>query len=251
MAKKLVLFSGGIDSTYLLYKNLHEGNDVYCLHNIIENNTVQTVKESKSIKNIIKWLEGRFPGQTIDYRMNDDRYGFMKFRINLVSGGTLIQPFLWMASLPIFLQSYDLNFDEIQYGIIARDDALSYLDDLKAMFDASMMTPLLEKYKGKLTFPLIKYLKANIIDLLPRELLKMTSSCEQDVAFSKYCNYCHSCRTLKEAFRDFDGDLNLNSLLCTKEEIEEYKKRNESKNLKEVDEELKAEAEESEEFSDF
>lgn len=230
MAKKhvLVLFSGGIDSTYLVYKNLLEGNDVLCVHNKILNNTMQTAKEIKSIDNILEWLKNHFLYQKI--RVSDFN---VEFQINgyFDNISMLSQPFLWLSSLPIVLQCLP-DIDEVQYGIIARDDALSYINDLKAIFNASMMTNNCIKYKGKLKFPLIKYQKSEIIDKLPTDLLRMTSSCEWNTE-NKYCNRCHSCRTLRDAFSGYDKDLNVNPCLNTPEEIEQYKKQSYGDELKE------------------
>jgi 7-cyano-7-deazaguanine synthase in queuosine biosynthesis len=223
MTKKriLILFSGGIDSTYLMYKALLEGNDVFFINNIIENNASQTTKEGEAIVQIVEWLKQRFPFQQIescDFRMKFCIEGFW------MHSHMFGQPFMWLCSLGIVLQSINKKVDEIHYGLIARDDALSYIDDLKASFDALMMTKKTEKFKGKLKFPLIKYLKSEIIDELPKELLRLTSSCEYDTN-DKYCNHCHSCKTLKEVFGGYE-DLNLSTMQNSLEQISEYENRN-------------------------
>ena len=151
MAKKriLILFSGGIDSTYLMYKALLEGNDVLFINNTIENNTKQTAKEGEAIVQIVEWLKQHFPFQQIEpcnYRMKFCIEGFW------MHGRVFGQLFMWLCSLGIVLQSVDKEVDEIHYGLIARDDALSYVDDIKTSFDALMMTKETEKFKGKLNF---------------------------------------------------------------------------------------------------
>ena len=222
MVKKriLVLFSGGIDSTYLMYKALLEGNDVLFINNVIENNASQTTKEGKAIVQIVEWLKQHFPFQKIescDFRMKFCIEGFREH------GHMFSQPFMWLCSLGIVLQNVNEEVDEIHYGLIARDDGLSYIDDLKNSFDALMMTKKTEKFKGKLKFPIIKYLKSEIIDELPKELLRLTSSCEYETD-DKYCNHCHSCETIKEAFGGYK-DLNLSMMLNSQEQISEYENR--------------------------
>lgn len=52
MSKKVaILFSGGLDSTYLVWKNLKEGNVVLPIYVEIENNEVKTTMEKKIVLN--------------------------------------------------------------------------------------------------------------------------------------------------------------------------------------------------------
>jgi len=101
------------------------------------------------------------------------------------------------------------------------------LDDLRAIFDSMMMLPNLEKFKGKLKFPLIKYHKREIMDKLPDSLLTLTTSCAMAYP-EKYCNYCESCRTLLNALYpgvgSYEGwnDLNKSIRLNSDEEIQKY-----------------------------
>ena len=58
MGKKvLLLASGGLDSSYLLYKNMQEGNEVRLLYIDIKNNGFKSKKERKSIKLQKKYYE--------------------------------------------------------------------------------------------------------------------------------------------------------------------------------------------------
>ena len=51
MSKKVgVLFSSGLDSTYLVWKNLKDGNTVVPIYIEIENNKRKTILEKNRIK---------------------------------------------------------------------------------------------------------------------------------------------------------------------------------------------------------
>jgi len=54
MKKVAVLFSGGLDSTYLVWKNLNEGNIVYPIYIEIENNITKTILEKNRIELLYK-----------------------------------------------------------------------------------------------------------------------------------------------------------------------------------------------------
>ena len=50
MSKKVaVLFSGGLDSTYLVWKNLKDGNEVQPIYIEIQNNKVKSTIEKNRI----------------------------------------------------------------------------------------------------------------------------------------------------------------------------------------------------------
>ena len=55
MSKKVaVFFSGGLDSTYLVWKNLSDGNTVLPVYVEIENNEVKTILEKNRMESVYK-----------------------------------------------------------------------------------------------------------------------------------------------------------------------------------------------------
>jgi hypothetical protein len=175
MSKKVaVLFSGGLDSTYLVYKNLKEGNTVYPVYIEITNNQVKSLIE----KNRIELLRREF---LKEFKLPSHGYNEPVARINyLLNVGVvanesslhLRQLPVWMLGLS-FMQS--MGVDEIQIGYVSNDDAISYLDEIQAIYKSYQLIcePMIP-----LVFPLTKKHKFQIADELPHQYMKYIFSCE-------------------------------------------------------------------------
>lgn len=190
-----VLFSGGLDSTYLLWKNLKEGNHVIPIYIEISNNINKSILE----KNRVKLLHEKFSKE-----FNKDKYLLRDINYAVTVGVNASEDSLYFKQIPIwifgaiFLQS--MHFDEIQIGYVMNDDAISYLDEIKKIYNS---------YKGildsitPLSFPLTKMKKIQMACELPREYLDLVVSCENphivDGKKSKIIEYepccdCPACR---------------------------------------------------------
>jgi len=196
MCKKVaVLFSGGLDSTYLLWKNLNEGNEVYPIYIEIANNINKTILEKNRIELLCKEFNKEFKNgnlYNISYIMN----------INVSANESSLyfkQLPIWILGL-MFLQS--LNVDEIQIGYVSNDDAISYLDDIQNIYKSYQA--VCEPMKP-LVFPLTKMKKYIIASELPIQYRKFIISCEnpkiigsKDVEFIEYepCCKCVPCKTI-------------------------------------------------------
>jgi 7-cyano-7-deazaguanine synthase in queuosine biosynthesis len=162
-----VLFSGGLDSTYLVWKNLSEGNHVIPIYIEIENNEMKSILE----KNRIELLREEFLKE-FSSRMSYIRYVF-KASISANESG------LYFKQIPIWIlgiiYSQSLPVDEIQIGYVMNDDAISYLDDIQNIYKSyqpicDTLTPLV--------FPLTKKSKWQMADELPKQYLNLIVSCE-------------------------------------------------------------------------
>jgi hypothetical protein len=175
MSKKVaVLFSGGLDSTYLVYKNLKEGNTVYPVYIEITNNQVKSVIE----KNRIELLRREF---LKEFKHPNHRYDEPIARINyLLNVGVVAdESSLHLRQLPVwilglsFMQS--MGVDEIQIGYVSNDDAISYLDEIQTIYKSYQL--ICEPMKP-LMFPLIKKHKFQMADELPSQYMDLIFSCE-------------------------------------------------------------------------
>ena len=197
MKKVAVLFSGGLDSTYLVWKNLQEGNIVYPIYVEIENNRVKTILE----KNRTKLLYHEFSKE----------YNFKIHEItNLVNIGiSLCHENLGFKQLPIWILSslyaQSDEFDEIQIGYVSNDDAISYLDDIQKIYKSYQPLILPSKQLLPLKFPLIKTKKWEMIRELPKQYNELIISCEnpriigsEEAAIIKYepCCQCVPCKSI-------------------------------------------------------
>ncbi len=205
MSKKVaVLFSGGLDSTYLVWKNLKDGNEVTPIYIEIENNKTKTILE----KNRIELLWKRF---SIEFNDEND---YLKRPLNGIQYAVSVgvkanENSLYFTQMPIwifaltFCQSMDV--DEIQIGYVMNDDAISYLEDIQNMYKAYQ--PICEPMKP-LTFPSSKRKKYQMAKELPRQYLELIFSCEmatiigpEDAEIIQYepCCECVPCSHIIES----------------------------------------------------
>jgi len=219
MSKNIaVLFSGGLDSTYLVWKNLQEGNIVTPVYIDVKNNVNKVKLEEYYSEKLMNLFNDEFgdkikPLKTI---MSIDlfEYGdFLQFK----------QVPIWIFGL---LWINDRTYDEIQVGYIAGDDAVGFVDDIEHIYYSfnKIMSEQLP-----LKFPLMKIQKYDIIRWLPKKYIKLTYSCEnpidveelEDGSFDyKLCGNCPACKKIIHTDK-FGFGLNERELLIK----EEYYKR--------------------------
>ena len=200
MDKKVaILFSGGLDSTYLVWKNLTDGNEVYPIYIEIENNDKKTMLEKNRIKLLWKEFNNEFHyNKPLNKSLLHDIQYVLKVSVSSNEDSLYFKQIpIWMFAMA-FLQS--LSIDEIQIGYVANDDAISYLDDIRKIY-WSYQT-ICEQMK-KLTFPLSKIRKIEMAAELPKKYLELIYSCENpriigsvDAEKIEYepCCGCASCK---------------------------------------------------------
>jgi hypothetical protein len=202
MSKKVaVLFSGGLDSTYLVWKNLKDGNTVIPIYVEIENNQVKTILEKNRIKLLWKEFDKEFNNKN-DYsypRIEPIEYA-IKIAVDANEGSLYFKQVpIWIFSV-VFLQG--MNVDEVQIGYVCNDDAISYLEDIQNIYNAYQ--PISKPMKP-LVFPITKMKKFEMAEELPEQYRKYIFSCEnatiigkEDNEFIEYepCCECVPCKTI-------------------------------------------------------
>ena len=195
MSKKIgVLFSSGLDSTYLVWKNLNDGNQVVPIYIEINNNKVKSIIEKNRIGLLHKEFEKEF-----NTKIKDIQY--------IMDVGVLAnEDSLYFRQVPIwilgimFCQSLDI--DEIQIGYVGNDDSISYLHDIQKIYKSyqSISNKLIP-----LKFPLAKKRKWELGQDLPKKYLDLIFSCEnaniigsEDAYNIEYepCCECAPCKTI-------------------------------------------------------
>lgn len=208
MKKKevIVFFTGGLDSTYLIYKNLEEGNNVQPVYIEISNNENKTKVEKQNVETLVRKFKA-------DY--GNDRIYYAKYPTEIGIYGShsmhYPQPFLWlMNALMIDTRGYD----EIQLAYVLNDDAVSFVDDIKKIYNNKLFDNFVSsERRNKLKFPLLKVSKNEIVKELPEKYLKYVNSCENPeiektrfrykysggefLISYKPCKYCTACKRLK------------------------------------------------------
>lgn len=189
-----VLFSGGLDSTYLLYKNLKEGNIVVPIYIEIKNN----VKKSKLEKNRVELLYNEFKSEfgnyikEIQYIINIDLYSSEH---NL----SFAQMPVWIVGL---IYSQCLCVDEFQIGYCIGDDAISYIDDIKDIYYS--FNKINNDSLKPIAFPIIKNSKIQTFCELPQQYKDLIVSCEKPTLLNddsqkieyKPCCECAVCKRI-------------------------------------------------------
>jgi len=140
MKRVLIPWSGGLDSTALIFKNLEEGNHVTAVYFKLLNNSNKTKRELKAIHEILKHMMKY--NLTFSYLEKTSSIELC----NVTTHYNLSQPPIWLFSSFHYLG----NIDEVQISYIMNDDAISYLDDIKNLYDSLLK---FSKDKPELCFP--------------------------------------------------------------------------------------------------
>ena len=130
MQKKVgILFSGGLDSTYLIYKNLKEGNIVVPIYIEILNNENKSILEKNRIELLHKEFCKEFNTEHYLYnnKLKDIKY-VLKYELNFCDNTLYFQQMpIWILGL---VNSQCLDIDEFQIGYISNDDVVAWVNEI-------------------------------------------------------------------------------------------------------------------------
>ena len=202
MSKKVaILFSGGLDSTYLMWKNLKDGNEVFPVYIEIENNEVKSTIEKNRVKLLCNEFRKEFDGkkEIFEKKLVHDVIFAIKVSVHANEGSLYFKQVpIWLFSV-VFLQGMD-NIEEIQIGYVSNDDAISYLEDIQNIYKSYQT---ISEPMKPLVFPLTKKKKRDMAHELPPQYLALIFSCEMakiigsnDAEIIKYeaCCDCVPCK---------------------------------------------------------
>lgn len=171
-----VLWSGGLDSTYMIYKLLQEHYHVDAYYVKIGNNPAKTKRELLAIRKLSKLFteyDFEYTGILTEFTINISKNNELKYS----------QPPIWLFSAyyltgPVFI------------GYVMNDDSISYIDDYRKIvknLNKLRLTPL------QIEFPLSKISKVEILLTLPKKFLNNITYCESEEKDN--CAMCSSCLT--------------------------------------------------------
>jgi len=196
--KILQAWSSGFDSTCLLYKNLREGNEVYPIY--IDSKRIDKVKrecELRAIKEITETLGKQFNNYYTKLYYHENVEVFVGSEG--VGNGYSYQPFLWIMGLfNHVISNPHIDFDEVHIGYIMNDDALSFIEDLKILwnhlFKFNRTTILGNKKIPRLEFPLKYFCKQDVLTSLKEaNLLNSCWTCENPEFINGQFYHCATC----------------------------------------------------------
>lgn len=184
----LILFSGGLDSTALLYKQLTETkNNIKVAYVDIKNNVNKTIAEKKSRTKILNILNKQYPHR-IETIPDNVELGIPTGNYSCYG---LPQLNIWLFSAVYLCR----HIDEMHIGYVCGDEAISFIDDIQRTWRAiQILHPELKN--TNLKFPLKKHLKTELYHGLPSDIREHLHWCENPKINDNdiiNCNKCRSC----------------------------------------------------------
>jgi len=193
----LVSWSGGLDSTYLIYDYLKKGHIVKAFYTKLINNDNKVAFELDAIKKLSQQFTAEFGDMFIFYKESSE------FMIATPSGKNdivLSQPPIWLLSLLFILNK---GIDEVAIGYVMNDCAISFLQDIQRVYKAYQ--PFFRNKLPKLIFPLTKLTKDSLYEQLPKNYYENTVTCEQPLITSNGTYVpCYNCIPCKHKM-EFDS----------------------------------------------
>lgn len=181
-----VLFSGGLDSTFLVYQALKEGHDVTPLYITIQNNQAKVAVEKDIAKTI--WVEVN--KEVNKYYHSAPLRDSLSLFINHCSHSVKFSQIpVWILGA-LFSATCD-DYDEIRIGYVNGDTSIPYLPDVIKIWKT--YSKICYKKQPKLVFPLIKNTKQELWNELPNHIRQLTFFCEAPNG-NKDCGHCASCK---------------------------------------------------------
>ncbi len=191
--KAYVMWSGGLDSTALIWHYLQRGYEVSAGYIAYRANVGKTAAELRAIDRMLPFLNRysfTFKGVVGWFRWN---YGMSD---NLHRGPFGLVGILYASML-------EEKFDEIGLGVVREDNVSKAELDAFSKFHRALRPFLL--VKNPLRFPLHRRAKKELLATLPAELREHLWTCDQISARQRRpCGRCPRCQRYQELFRELD-----------------------------------------------
>lgn len=192
MSNIFCFWSGGLDSTYMVNKLLSEGHTVITGFCHFHNNFKAMEREKTARENLTPFFIEKYP----DTFVNMDEI----LALNVTTHNDKIplkQACVFLASY-IALPNYSYRkIEKVALGYVMNDDALSFLDELRDIFNAYNR---FAEDNIELIFPIIKKHKRDMFFDMPSELRENIVWCESnDDSILNNCGECISCKRMETA----------------------------------------------------
>ena len=225
----VVIYSGGCDSTLMLYEIAKEYGTkekpvIALSYNHHAPCPVKAIIEKKTRESFRKYCKKNkiyinFTEVSVGIKAVSKRY----FSISHHPG--IVQPYLWLGALGVAM----LGWRNFYFGYIKHDDFWMFKSEFVEAFKALQKVIMTE---NKVFFPLMDIHKENIIRKLKEyEIYDLTWHCETPTKEHEACGTCTPCKKHKEALRNL-----LEEAKETKKMHEELKEKvDELESIKEVE----------------
>ena len=186
-----VLWSGGLDSTFLIQHllTIYPNANVFSGYVEIMNNPSKTRMEKQAIERLIPLLNSKYNNRLKHIGTT------LKCEISKVSEWIPLKQLpIWITSI-ISTTPYDI--DEIALGYVLNDCAISYIHDIKHVI-SSWRKGFSPKFPN-ITFPLVKFNKEQIMNEIHFELINEVVWCEMPTENNGLFIPCNSCVPCKRS----------------------------------------------------
>ena len=188
VSRKLLNFSGGIDSTYCLYQALKEGEHLLVHHIHLINYEKRAPLERVAVTKTRAWLATqRLPGK---YKYIESTFDFGSL------GHRVLDVNVWAFFTGVILagkQNQDID------GVIVPRHAEAFIHEPDPIAAAARSDNFLRVFMNTIAhkevpilLPIVNMMKEDIIKAMPRELLDKCWWCRRPVR-NKPCHKCITC----------------------------------------------------------
>jgi 7-cyano-7-deazaguanine synthase in queuosine biosynthesis len=184
MAKYLVPWSGGLDSTCLINDLLSKGHTVDALYTNI-NDCAQDTRQLNAVQAMTKEYFFRYK-----FTLKVDTI------VGMGLGPVGVNSPIMLLQVPIHifnLLKYIDNYDYVALAYVMNDDAVSFLDNIKKIYNSYQ--GISNKPLPKIAFPFSKKNKKMVFNMLPAELIQHITWCES--SHEDNCGVCGSCKRME------------------------------------------------------
>ncbi len=183
---KLIAWSGGLDSTALVWRMLQAGHSVETIYIEIPGNGEKVKREQAAITKMLEFMK--------PYPIH--HLGTSTINLTVYSDLELAQPAIWVMGL---VYAAHPKIDEVNIGYVLSDQAISWIPDIKTLW--SGYAGLLRQKLPPLEFPLTKVDKRDLWRDLPPELRNEVTWCEchstEPIHVEIPCGTCVPCQRMK------------------------------------------------------
>lgn len=190
----LINFSGGIDSTYCLYKYMKDikqpSERVIVHHNILINSTNRWNKESEACKNILEWLK----------QNNLDNFTYVETTFKQPDNFLIpLDSILHMGYISgIIGKTYSITH---QVYSTPKDEyeRLGYEEMHRRNTNVELIRKMIYDKDVQIISFIDKTYKQDIMQQMPSELLDLCWYCRTPSKEGKPCGKCHTCKQVIKA----------------------------------------------------
>lgn len=188
-ATTLIQLSGGIDSTYVLWKWLKDNPNEYCIvHHIdIINYEKRNQKELEAVDKILKWLDSQNL-KNYFYLQNTFDYGNLTslvFDVEVCGflAGIILRSSRWQSTNNVIMSIYDADSD--------RESRRREVMQITALKELNVF------------YPLYGLTKTDLIEEMPDELFNLCWWCR--VPYNdELCKRCFTCQEVKKSIKEVE-----------------------------------------------